>query len=62
MAVDGIHKLTLSRKAGETLSVSTRFSLSMENERIDRERDGRTSLARSNSHARTETENISFSC
>ena len=40
--------------------VSTRFSLSVENELADARRDGQTRLARPNSQARTETEKKSF--
>ena len=42
-----------SRKAVEIPRVSTRFSLSVENEQADAGRDGRTRLARQKSQART---------
>ena len=41
---------------------STRFSLSVENERTDAERDGRTRLVRANSQARTGQEKNCFPC
>ena len=41
--------------------VSTRFSLSAENEKADTGRDDRTCLARPNSQARTGTRKSSFS-
>ena len=41
--------------------VSTRFSLSVENERTYAGRDGRTGLVRPNSQARTGTRKSSFS-
>ena len=41
---------------------STRFSLSVENERTDAERDGRTRLVRANSQARTGQEKKCFPC
>ena len=47
MAVDGINKWTRFRKAGGIPWVSTRFSLSVENEQADAGRDGRIYLARS---------------
>ena len=42
--------------------MSTRFSLSMENEQADTGRNGRTRLARPNSQARTRTEKYDFPC
>ena len=53
MAVDGKRKSP--RKARLISRVSTRFSLSVENEQADPGRDGRTRLARPNSQARTGT-------
>ena len=71
MAVDGIdrrryHHLIYSiysiylgkrKEGGDPVSKHQpiRFSLGVENERADAERDGRTHLARPNSQARTET-------
>ena len=51
--IPGINKWTPPRKSGGIPSVSTRFSMSIENEQADRGRDGRTRLARPNSQART---------
>ena len=55
------NKWTPSRKLGGTPSVSTRFSLSKENEQARAGRDGRTRLARPSSQARTGTGKFSFS-
>ena len=41
MAYGGLDKWTPPRKSGEIPRVSTRFSLSMENEKADAGRDGR---------------------
>ena len=60
MVVDGTNKWMPSRKAGEFPSVSTRFSLRVENEQDDAGRDGRTCLARPNYQARTGARKISF--
>ena len=51
MAVDDISKWTPSQKARGISRVSTRFSLSVENERADAIRDSGTCLARPNSQA-----------
>ena len=61
MAYDGIDKWASPRKSGGLPQVSTRFSLSVENELADAGRDGRTRYARPNSQVRTETEKIIFS-
>ena len=60
VGVDDINKWTPSRKAGGIPGVSTRFSLSVESERDDAERDGRAYLARPNSHARMGAAEISL--
>ena len=52
MACGGIKKWTSPRKMGGIPRVSTRFSLSVENEQTDAGRDGQTCLASPNSQAR----------
>ena len=49
------------RKSGGIASVSSRFTLSAENEKANAGRDGRTSLARPNFLRRTGTGKYSFS-
>ena len=44
---------TLPRNSGGIPRVSTRFSVSIENEQADKRRDSRTCLAKPNSQART---------
>ena len=53
---------TLRESTGEIPRLSTRFSLSMENEQANAGRDGRTCLARPNSQPRTGTGKCSLSC
>ena len=60
MMVGGIIIWTPPRKAGGIPYVSTRFSLSMENDQDDAGRDGRTRLARPNSQARLGIGEYSF--
>ena len=48
-------------KRGGIPCLSTRFSMSVENEQADAGRDGQTCLARPNSQARTETGKYLFS-
>ena len=55
MAYGGINKWTPPRKSEGNPCLSTRFSLSVENEQADAGRDGRTRLTRPNSQARTGT-------
>ena len=55
-----ITKWTPPRKSGGIPRVSTRFSLSVKNEKANAGRDGRTCLARPNSQARTGQDNILF--
>ena len=55
MAYVGLNEWTLSRKSGGIPSVSTRFSLSMDNEQADVGRDSWTRLARPTSQARMGT-------
>ena len=55
MAYGGLNKQMDAAAGIGRNPVSTRFSLRMDNERADAERDGRTRLARSNSQARTRT-------
>ena len=61
MAIDGIDRLHRVRREAGKEPVSKhqpiRFSLGMENERADAERDGRAYLARRNSRARMGTGN-----
>ena len=59
-----LYRRNLGRKAGGPLSKHQpiRFSLSVENERADAGRDGRTCLARPNSQARTGTGKFHFPC
>ena len=54
------NKCTPLRKSRGIPRVSTRFSLSMENEQADAGQDGRTRLARPNSQARTGAGKYSF--
>ena len=61
MAYGGMNEWTPPRKSGGIPRVSTRFSLSMENEQADAGPDDRTRLARPNSQARTGTEKYHFS-
>ena len=61
MAVGGINKWTPLRKSRGIPLVSNRFSLSVENEQADAGRNDRTRLAKTDSHARTETRKYSFS-
>ena len=58
MAVGGINKWTLARKAGGIPRVSARFSMSVESEQAGAGRDGRTCLVRPECQARTGTGNI----
>ena len=51
MAYSGINIWTSSRKSGGIQRVSTRFSLTVENEEADARRGGRTRRARPNSQA-----------
>ena len=61
MADDGINIWTPPRESGGIPRVSTRFSLSVENDQVDAGRDGRTHLATPNSQARTGTRKYSLS-
>ena len=56
MAYGGLNKyMDAAAEIRRNPKVSTRFSLSMENEQADAGRDGQTRLARPNSQARTGT-------
>ena len=62
MTYGGLNKeMDATAEIGRIPCVSTRFSLSVENEQADAGRDGRTRLARPNSQARTGTAEYSFS-
>ena len=61
MAYGGMNKWTPPRKSGGFPWISTRFSLSVENEQSDAGRDGRTRLAIPNSQARMGKGKYSFS-
>ena len=56
-----MNKWTPPRKAGGIPWLSTRFSMSVENEQADAGRDGQTCLARPDSRARTRTRKTIFS-
>ena len=58
MTYGGINKWMSPWKSGGSLQKSTRFSMSVENERTDAGWDGQTCLARPNSQARTGQGNI----
>ena len=60
MAVGGITEWRPPRTAGGIPRVSTRFSLSMENEQAGSGRNGRTRLARPSSQARMGTVKFHF--
>ena len=55
MAYDGINKWASPRKSRGIPGVSTRFSLTVDNEQTDAGQDGQTCLATPNSQAQTET-------
>ena len=62
MAVDGVNKWMSVAESGRNPSLTTKFSLSVENDdQADAGWNGRTCLARPNSQARTGTRKYSFS-
>ena len=61
MVYSGKNIWTPPRTSGEIPLISTRLSVSIENEQADTRRDGQTCLAKPNSQARTGTR-IFFPC
>ena len=55
-----VYRDTVAEKREEGERVSSRFSLGVENKRVDAERDSRTCLARSTFHACTGTGKMDF--